>query len=175
MKNFEFYAAGNKNAVVRRYALRGIVDKNGSYSPRDLLKAQYRVYEEWLAHVNRVASKPGMVGCSFYEWMLRDADSAFVVKPGDLVKYDGAYCIVKDRTGTDPSWCRSWQVVAGAAQQVDRPLPLCTVNLEFADGHVAYCNAEDPRLEPADIPPEVFALACGRARECPMLKEGGAV
>lgn len=172
MRNFEFYAAGNKNAVVRRYALRGVVDGYGGYSPGNLLKAQYRVYEEWLACVNKIAPNPGMVGCSFYEWMLREADSAFAVKPGDLVKCKRAYCIVKDRT--DPSWCRSWAVVAGAVQQVDRPQPFCTIVLEFPDGHEVRCDATDPCLEPADIPPEVFALACGRARECPMLKEGGA-
>ena len=172
MRNFEYYAASNKNAMVQRYALRGVVDERGAYCPEDLLKAQYRVYGEWLAHVNKGASESRVVGCTFYEWMLREADSAFVVKPGDLVKYKGVYCLVKDRT--DPSWCNSWQVVAGAVQQVERPQPSCCFNLGFPDGRIVCCNAGDSDLAPAEIPPEVFALACSRAKDCPMMKNGGA-
>jgi hypothetical protein len=168
MKNFEYYAAGNKNAVVRRYALRGVVDERGAYRPEDMLKAQHRVYMDWLEHVKKTAKRSDLFSCSFYEWQLRNADTTFVVRPGDLVKYRGVYCLVKDRT--DPSWCNAWRVVDGTVRQAEWPQPLCTINLEFPDGHEGYCNAEDSDLEPADIPPEVFALACGRAKDCPMLK-----
>lgn len=172
MKNFEYYSPESRNALVLRYALRGVVDERGAYRPEDLLKAQYRVYGEWLARVNKGASESRVVGCTFYEWMLRSADVAFVVKPGDLVKYKGAYCIVKDRT--DPSWCNSWQVVAGAVQRTERPQQYRCFNLGFPDGRVICCDADDRELEPADIPPEVFALACSRAKDCPMMKGGAA-
>ena len=170
MKNFEFYAGDNKNPMLRSYALRGVVDKQDSYSSDAMLKAQYRVYEDWLEHVKRSIAKPDAFSCSFYEWMLRNADTMFVVRPGDLVKYAGRYCLVKERMA--PGWCTTWRVVDGTVQQAIWPQPLCGLKLEYPDGSDHYINAEDGSLEPADIPPEVFALACGRAKDCPMMKGG---
>lgn len=172
MKNFEFYALGNKHPLLRSYALRGVVDERGSYGPDDLLKAQHRVYMDWLEHVKRTRVEPDLFSCSFYEWMLRNADTTFVARPGDLVKYKGQYCLVKERVA--PSWCNAWRVMAdGTVKQVDWPQPLCTLGLEFPNGHTTTCDASDEALEPAGIPPEVFALACGRAKNCPMMMKGG--
>ena len=168
MKNFEFYAFENKHPLLRLYALRGILDERHSYSPDALLKAQHRVYMDWLEHVKRSRVEPDLFSCSFYEWQLRDADTAFIVKPGDLVKYKGEFCLVKNRPA--PSWCNTWRVVDGTVQETERPRPICGLTLEFPDGHTTSCNASDEGLEPAGIPPEVFALACGRAKDCPMMK-----
>lgn len=165
MKNFEFYAPANKNQMVLHYALRGLLDKRGSYYPEELLKAQHRVYRDWLdtmkAYLNGFE-------CPFYEWMLREADTSFVVKDGDLVMYERRYCVVRRRF--DPDWVDAWRVVGDAVREVRRPKPLRSVFVEYPDGSLHSINAEDADLEPADIPPEVFALACGRAKDCPMLK-----
>lgn len=55
---------------------------------------------------------------------------------------------------------------------VRRPASLRRLSVEYPDGSVHSIDAEDEGLEPADIPPEVFALACGRAKGCPMMKGG---
>ena len=171
MKNFEFYAFENKHPLLRLYALRGILDNRSSYSLDALLKAQHRVYMDWLEHVKKTATRADLFSCSFYEWLLRNADTAFIVKPGDLVKYGGKFCLVKERTA--PSWCNAWRVADdGTMQQTEWPQPLCTVSLEFPDGLTMSYNASDEGLGPAGIPPEVFALACGRAKDCPMMKGG---
>lgn len=166
--NFEFYDGGNEDPVVRAYALRGVVDTRGAYSTDNLLKAQHRVYMDWLEHVKKTALRPDLFSCSFYEWLLRNADTAFVVKPGDLVKYKGQFCLVKEREPA--SWCNAWRVIDGTVQHVEWPLAICAIKLEFPDGHTSNYSAESSDLEPADIPPEVFALACKRAKDCPMIK-----
>lgn len=165
MKNFEFYSAGNRNPMVRRYALRGLLDKRGTYYPEQLLKAQHRVYRDWLDTMRYYL---GGFECSFYEWMLREADTSFVVKEGDLVMYKRRYCVV--RRSLDPDWSDAWSVVDGVVRKVRRPNPLRSVSVEYPDGSVQSFDAEDDGFEPADIPPEVFALACGRAKGCPMMK-----
>lgn len=167
MKNFEFYAPANKNQMVLHYALRGLLDERGSYYPEALLKAQHRVYRDWLDTMKTYLNG---FECPFYEWMLRAADTSFVVKDGDLVKYDGQYCVVRRRFS--PDWVAAWRVVGDVVREVRRPQPLRGVSVEFPDGRVVSCNAEDSSLKPADIPPEVFALACGRAKDCPMLNGG---
>lgn len=165
MKNFEFYSFGHRNPMVRRYALRGILDERGSYRPEQLLQVQHKVYKDWLDTM-----KAYLTGfeCPFYEWMLREADTAFVVKEGELVKYKGRYCVVRRKF--DPDWVNAWRVVGDVVQEVRRPNPMRSLSLEYPDGSVHHFNAEDEGLEPADIPPEVFALACGRAKDCPMMK-----
>lgn len=168
MRNFEFYAVDSKHPLLRSYALRGVVDARGSYSPERLLKAQHNVYKDWLDTMKTYLKS---FECSFYEWMLREADMSFVVKDGDLVKHKGRYCVVRRKL--DPTWESTWCVMCGSVREAMRPKPLKSLHLEHPDGSVRSLNAEDEGLEPADIPPEVFALACGRARECPMLKEGG--
>lgn len=168
MKNFEFYAvSSNNHPLLRSYALRGVVDDRGLYSTGDLLKAQHKVYKDWLDTMRTYLND---FECPFYEWMLRGADTAFVVKEGDLVKYNGQYCVVRRKF--DPRWELSWCVVDGVVREVRRPTPLRNVTVEFPDGRTTLISADDGGLVPADIPPEVFALACGRAKDCLMMNRG---
>lgn len=167
MKNFEFYDVSNKHPLLRSYALRGILNECNSYRASDLLKAQHKVYKDWLDTMRTYLNG---FECPFYEWMIRDADTAFVVKEGDLVKYNGQYCVIRRKF--DPKWENFWCVVDGVVREVRRPHSLRTVTGEFPDGSVHRINAEDGGLKPADIPPEVFALACKRAKDCPMMKGG---
>lgn len=54
------------------------------------------------------------------------------------------------------------------------PQPATMVELKDPGGKVLAVDALCSSITPADIPPEIFALACGNAKKCPMLKEGGA-
>lgn len=161
MNNLEYYSVSGNNKMVLHYAMRGVRSDSGSYSIRRMLEAQYKVYEDWLATMKASVSS---FECSFYEWGLRRADTAFTVRPGDLVKYKGTYCIVRKRP--EPSWIDSWRVVGGVVQEAKWPQPILCVNVECPDGSSHYCNIEDQGLEPADIPQEVLSLARGRAEDC---------
>lgn len=167
MNNLEYYSVSGKNKMVLNYAMRGVRRDDGSYSLRKLLEAQYKVYEDWLAAMKASASH---FECSFYEWGMRRADTAFTVKPGDLIKFNGTYCIVRRRP--EPSWIDSWRIVGGGAQEAKWPQPMCCVEVEYPDGSSHYYNMEDGGIEPADIPQDVLSLARGRAKDCPEV-EGG--
>ena len=172
MKNSELYSLSCPDerikGLVFKYAMREVLDGDGCYTDKGLLVAQYRVYEEWLAAVRK--TKPGFV-CCFHEWMSREGDYAFVLRPGDLVKYDGRYSVVGARlTGKDRvSWGSKWRLDGDVPVLADWPKPLDALSVKDADGRVFNVYGLG-RIESADIPPEVFALACGKAKDCPMLK-----
>lgn len=168
MNNLEYYSVPGNNKMVLHYAMRGVRSDSGAYSPRELLEAQCRVYEDWLATMKAQAG--GHFECSFYEWGLRRADTAFTVKPGDLVKYKGTYCIVRKRP--EPSWVDSWRIVGDVAQETKWPQPMCCIEVECPDGSSHYYNMEDGGLEPADIPQEILSLARGRAKDCSEAERG---
>ena len=173
MRNDELYSPGclddHAKRLVLAYALRGVIDDRGCYSEQELLAAQHRVYKEWLAAVRETTTG---FDCSFYEWAARGdmCDAAFVFAPGDLVKHNGRYCVVAERITRSVSWTEKWRIVNGVPRLGSWPQPMAAVVLKEADGSRHSVNAFD--LEPADIPPEVFALVCGRAKDCPMMKGG---
>ena len=105
MRNDELFSPGcpveHAQNLVLNYALRGLLDGRKCYEPGELLNMQYKVYLEWLAELRASNSD---FSCGFYEWMARQADSAFVFRPGDLVKYNGRYCVVVARLTRNISW-----------------------------------------------------------------------
>ena len=171
MRNDELFSPGcpveHAQNLVLNYALRGLLDGRKCYEPGELLNRQYKVYLEWLAELRASNSD---FSCGFYEWMARQADSAFVFRPGDLVKYNGRYCVVVARLTRNISWINEWRIVDGKLCREDWPQRVTTLDVKEADGSIHCVNGLDDGLEPADIPPEVFALACGKAKDCPMLK-----
>lgn len=173
MRNDELFSPNcpdeHAKRLVMGYALRGLVDSIGCYSAEGLVNAQFRVYKEWLAAVR--ASKPGF-SCGFYEWLARDADAAFIFRPGDLVKYDGRYCVVADRLTGGMGWVNKWRITGAVPAREEWPQTLAALDVREADGRTRCLNGLDNGLKPADIPPEVFALACGRAKDCPMMNGG---
>lgn len=172
MKNYELFSPHCPNdhakRLVKGYAMRGLLDDRGTYSPDKLLARQQAVYLEWLAAVRKSKSD---FDCGFYEWLCRDRDSAFVFKPGDLVKFDGRYCVVVRRF-LGMSWVDNWRMRDGMPTQEPWPQPLDTVELKDSDGRTSFADALAGSIEPADIPPEIFALACGKAKDCPMMNGG---
>lgn len=171
MRNYELYSPAcpdeHAKKLVLSYALRGVLDDRRCYTDEKLLAAQCKIYEEWLAAIRE--SSMGF-DCDFYEWLSRTIDAAFIFKPGDLVKYGGRYCMVVRRETRNMGWTNSWRVRNGKPVQRTWPNPACAVELKDPDGRAYTVNALTESLEPADIPPEVFALACGRAKDCPMMK-----
>lgn len=171
MKNSELYSPGcpdaHAKALVMAGPLRGLLDGRGSYSPEKLLGRQLIVFKEWLEATRK--NNPDFC-CSFYEWMDRNADSAFVVRPGQLVKWYGTYGVVSARLTQRVDWVNRWHVVSASLTKNAWPQPMKSIEVKAPDGQVRAIDALDTELEPADIPPEVFALACGRAKDCPMLK-----
>lgn len=155
--------------LVLNYALRNVLDGNRCYSEETLIAAQYMVYKEWLAEVRK--SNTGF-SCCFHEWLSREEDTAFIFKPGDLVEYKGRYCVVTGRIDLGVGWTTRWRIVDGTPMNAAWPQQMTTLNIKGADGRVRCVHGLDDDLKPADIPPEVFALACGRAKDCPMLKGG---
>lgn len=154
-------------ALAVRYALQGILDDRGSYRPEHLFSRQLEIYTEWLVFVRGSDPALATYECSFYEWMLRDGDSAFLVKPGRLVMLDGAYAVVVRRCY--PSICRCWRVrTDGTVANDVVPQSCWQVEVRFADGKTSCTDAL--KLKPADIPAEIFALACEKAANCPMMK-----
>lgn len=173
MRNDELYSPNcpddRVKKLVKGYAMRGIVGERGTYSLEKLLARQHAVYEEWLAAVRGESTS---FDCGFYEWLSRCCDSAFVFKPGDLVKHDGRYCVVVGRRVRGAGWVTSWRLRDGRPTELPWPRSLCEVELKDYDGNVFVADVLHGHIEPADIPPEVFALACGRAKDCPMMKGG---
>lgn len=152
----------------KRYVMRGLTDDHGTYSIDELLARQHGVYEKWLAAVRE--STTGF-NCGFYEWLSRSCDASFVFKPGDLVKYDGDYCVVVRRRTREVTWVNSWRLRNGMIVQEPWPQPMREVELKDNDGKVFIVDVLHNRsVEPADIPPEVFALACEKAKDCPMMR-----
>jgi hypothetical protein len=150
-----------------RYALRGVLDDRGTYRPDILLRRQLEIYTEWLAFARCSNVALAAYDCSFYEWSLREGDPAFLVKPGHLVMLDGAYAVVVGRVF--PGICGCWRVRPDGTVANDTAPQTCTkVEVRFADGRTSHVDAL--KLKPADIPAEVFALACGKAADCPMMK-----
>lgn len=170
MKNMELYSPAcpdaHAKALVLAGPLRGLLDDRGCYCSEKLLEMQLEVFKEW-----REAAREGRPGfdCDFYEWMLREEDSAFVLKPGQLVKWDKGYGVVSARLTHGVGWVNHWHVVSASRTQNPWPQPMTMVQVKTPDGQAHTVNALDDGLEPSDIPPEIFALACGKARECPML------
>ena len=173
MRNDELFSPGcpddHAKRLVLNYALRGVLDNSGCYTPERLLAVQHGIYLEWLAALR--ASRDGF-SCGFYEWLARGEDAAFIFKPGDLVKYNGRYCVVTSRSTYNIDWGSKWRVIDGRPANADWPHLLTALDVKEANGRVHCVNGLDNGLEPADIPPEVFALACGKAKDCPMLKGG---
>lgn len=174
MRNDELFSPGcpdsRVKSLVLAYALRGVTSSDGVYTGENLLAAQYKVYVEWLATVR--VTNPGFV-CCFHEWMARDeGDCAFIFSPGDLVKYNGRYCVVMERNAGSVGWTYKWRIPGDVPENKDWPQSLTALNVKEADGRMLCLHGLDAGLKPADIPPEVFALACGRAKECPMMKGG---
>lgn len=172
MRNDELFSPdcpdNHAKKLVKGYAMRGLVDGRGTYLPENLLARQHAIYEEWLAAVREFSTS---FDCGFYEWRARSCDAAFIFKPGDLVKVNGLYCMVQKRMhGT--TWVNSWRLRNGKPAHVSWPQSLSTVELKYPDGRTCTVNALAKGIEPADIPPEVFALACGKAKGCPMMKGG---
>lgn len=173
MKNMELYSPAcpdeHAKALVMAGPLRGLFDDRGCYFPEQLLGMQLEVFREW-----REAVREGCPAfdCDFYEWMLREEDSAFVLKPGQLVKWDKGYGVVSARLTRSVGWVSHWQVVSASLTKNEWPQPMRMVDVKTPDGRIRAVNALDENIEPADIPPEVFALACGKAKDCPMLKGG---
>ena len=156
--------------LVRAYVLRGLVDNRGAYRPQDLLARQYAVYEVWLEEVRKHTTS---FSCGFYEWLCRDCDSAFMFMPGDLVKHDGQYCVVTRWYPEGISWSNRWRLRNGVPTQETWPMQVKMIELKYHDGrHSGAVDALDKNIEPADIPPEVFALACEKAKGCPMMRGG---
>lgn len=152
--------------LVTNYALRGLVDGRGSYSPDRLLAMQHAVYEEWLTAMRESGAK---FDCGFYEWLCRECDSAFVFRPGDLVEFGGLYCVVVRRRTKEVTWVNKWRLRNGMPVQDSWPQRVTMVELKNAEGRVSTPDALCESIAPAGIPPEVFALACRRAKDCPML------
>lgn len=169
MRNDELFDPNCKDKQARRlvlaYALRGLLDSSSAYTRKDLLSRQYAVYKEWLGEVCK--HTPGF-SCGFYEWMSRDCDSAFVLTPGDLVKYDGRYCVVTRWCPDGISWEARWRISNGVIEQKGWPFGVSTVELKDPSGRTYTRHVLDGNIEPADIPHEVFALACEKAKDCPM-------
>ena len=171
MRNDELFSPGcsdeSAKKLVMNYALRGLVDNRGSYAPEKLLARQHEVYEEWLAALHETSSG---FSCGFYEWLCRSGDSAFVLKPGDLVGFGDRYCVVVRRRTHAVTWVSSWRLRNGMPTEVSWPQPVTSVELKDAGGKSIVVDALCGSVVPAAIPPEVFALACGRAKDCPMMK-----
>ena len=173
MKNMELYSPtcpdAHAKALVMAGPLRGLLDYKGGYSTERLIGMQLEVFREWREAVRE--DRPGF-DCNFYEWMLREADSAFVVKPGQLVKWDQGYGVILARRTRNVNWVDHWHVVSTSRVQGVWPQPMKAVEVKTTDGRTHMVEALSGTVGPADIPPEVFALACGRAKDCPMMKGG---
>ena len=173
MRNDELFSPHCKDdqysRLVLAYALRGLLDSRGAYRPQDLLSRQYAVYKDWLGEVRKHIPS---FSCGFYEWLSRNCDSAFVFKPGDLVKHDGRYCVVTRWFLDGMSWVKRWRIRNGVPEQETWPHQMITVELKDPSGDTRTVSALAGGIEPADIPPEVFALACEKAKNCPMMKGG---
>jgi hypothetical protein len=171
MRNDELFNPGcpddHAKRLVNSYVMRGLTDDHGSYSSNRLLAKQHVVYLEWLTEVHKSTTN---FECGFYEWLSRKCDAAFVFKPGDLVKHDGHYCVVVRRCPYGVGWVNSWRLHDRLIRQAIWPMPLDMVELKDPTGHTYVVNALAGNIEPADIPPEVFELACGKAKNCPMMK-----
>lgn len=173
MRNDELFSPNcpdnHAKKLVDGYVMRGLTDGRGAYSIDRLLARQHAVYEEWMAAVRESTTS---FDCGFYEWLNRICDAAFVFKPGDLVKYNGLYCVVARRRTREVTWVNSWRLRNGMPVQEPWPQPMREVELKDPDGKVFIVDVLNGSVEPTDIPPEVFALACEKARECPMMKGG---
>lgn len=173
MRNDELFMSGcpdkHANKLVMGYAMRGLLDKYGACYQEDLLVRQHAVYKDWLAEMREL--RPDLP-CGFYEWLSRGCDAAFVFKTGDLVKLGDRYCVVVRRCTHEVTWTNEWRIRNGIPVKEAWPRPVTEVELKDASGTTTIVNAICDSVVPADIPPEVFALACGRARECPIMKGG---
>lgn len=174
MRNDELFSPhcqdANTKALVMGYVMRGLLDNNGAYTRDRLLARQYAVYEEWLAAIRESSS--GFV-CGFYEWLSRGCDAAFMLKPGDLVRFGDRYYVVIRRRTRELTWESSWRIRNGRpVNLVGWPKPVTEVELKDSSGKVIIVDVLRGSVEPADIPLEVFALACEKAKGCPMMKGG---
>ena len=173
MRNDELFSPGCPNdhakSLVNGYVMRGLLDNRGTYSPGKLLARQHDVYLGWLATVHKYSPT---FSCGFYEWKCRSCDAAFVFKPGDLVKLDGRYCLVVRRCPGGVDWEENWRLRYGMPAMVPWPKQLSTVELKDTNGRTYTVSALAGNIEPADIPSEIFALACEKAKNCPMMKGG---
>lgn len=174
MKNMELYSPAcpdaHAKALVLAGPLRELLDSSGGYHSEQLLGMQLEVFKEWREAARK--DHPAF-DCSFYEWMLREEDSAFVLKPGQLVKWDKGYAVVSARLTHGVGWVNHWHVVSASRVQEAWPQPMKAVEIKTPDGRVHVVNALASNIEPADIPSEIFALACGKAKDCPMLNGNG--
>lgn len=172
MRNDELYSPSCPDArakkLVNGYVLRGLA-ADGTYPLPGLLARQHAVYLEWLAAMRERRPK---FDCGFHEWMSRSCDSAFVFRPNDLVKYGGRYHVVVRRCPRGVDWEDVWRLRNGMPSRESWPRPASAVELKDPDGRALVVDALAAGVEPADIPPEVFSLACGKAKGCPMMKGG---
>lgn len=175
MRNGELFSPccpdSHAKKLVMGYALRGLLDERDSYTMDGLLTRQHTAYAEWLAAMRESLPR---FDCGFYEWLGRDCDSAFVFKPGDLVEFDGHYCVVARRRTREVPWEDRWRMRCETPAIERWPRPATMIELKDPRGKVFIVDALCKSVVPADIPSEIFALACGNAKKCPMFKEGGA-
>lgn len=155
--------------LVNGYVLRGLADKRGTYWSGVLLAKQHAVYEEWLSEMRKHDTS---FVCGFYEWLGRDCDAAFIFKPGDLVMCSDRYYVVVQRLTNEVVWENCWRLRNGTFAREPWPSSMCNVELKDSAGQVSSVDVLCGSIEPADIPTEVFTLACARAKDCPIMKGG---
>lgn len=173
MRNDELFSPdcpdNHAKKLVLGYVMSGLLDGKGAYMPDRLLAVQYEVYMKWLAAVRTSTTS---FDCGFYEWLGRSCDAAFALRTGDLVKHDGRYCVVARRRTREVTWVNYWRLRNGTPVQEPWPQPMREVELRSPDGKVFVVDVLRGPVEPADIPQEVLALACRKAKDCPMMKGG---
>lgn len=108
----------------------------------------------------------------YYLWLVEEAKNyamPFLYEVGDLVRHNGKYCIYE---GAESKTTYREATVFIQEEMCFRSVYImCAPRLagyKEASGKSYVDDAEC--FHPADIPEDIFKLACSKAMECPMLK-----
>jgi len=135
----------------------------------------YAKFKKW--HAKRVeecglTGNPNVFQPTFYWWDNLDARLValpFAFEPGDLVMFNGKYAVVD---GLSESSCiRSNQTMfnedTGKFETMEIMEFPCGLRIRDSNGCSGVAAWRDVKF--ADIPQEIFKLACNRANTCPMM------
>lgn len=135
----------------------------------------YGKFREWYIRRTEecgLTGNPSVFKPTFYWWVnlnMKVAALPFAFVPGDLAVYKGKYVVVDGRyqsTSIHTS-CTMFNEATGkfeTMQYMDFPSHLQVRDSNGASSCVCYTE-----IKFADIPQEIFRLACNKANACPMM------
>lgn len=135
----------------------------------------YAKFKKWYA--KRVeecglTGNPSVFQPTFYWWdnlNARYVALPFAIEPGDLVMFNGKYAVVEGLSESSCTYSNQTMFNEETGKFETMQFMEFPCGLRIRDSNGCSCVANQRDVKFADIPQEIFKLACNKASTCPMM------